>query len=249
MPSTRWSRRLASSMPARYALSSSVDGERRAVHPLQLAVALVAAPVGARERQHLERLDVAGALDVRPAAQVDEVAVLEERDRLALGDRLDDLDLVDLAARAEQLQRLGAADHLLLEAQVLGDDLAHLRLDALRVLGGERLGVEVVIEPGFDRRTDRDLGVRTQPLHGVRHDVRRRMPHARQRIVGHVALVPRTNHLPFAHIATDTRTNRTPHPAPSTGHRSQTMSAREPHLGNNSRARAEHATSRSPVGG
>ena len=40
-------------------------GERRAVDALELRVALVAAPVGAGERQHLEGLDVAGPLDVR----------------------------------------------------------------------------------------------------------------------------------------------------------------------------------------
>ena len=181
-------------------------GERRAVHALQLRVALVAAPVGARERQHLERLDVAGALDVRAAAQVDEVAVLEERDRLALGDRLDDLDLVLLAARVEELQRLVARDHASLERQVLGDDLAHLRFDARGVLGRERLGVEVVVEAVLDRWADRDLGVRAQPPHGVRHHVRRRVPHARQRIVGDVALVAGPDEL--ASLITELRARR-----------------------------------------
>ena len=78
-------------------------GEGGAVDPLEHRVALVAAPVGAGERQHLEGLDLAGALDVRAPAQVDEVAVLEERDLLVRGERLDDLDLVGLAARLEQL--------------------------------------------------------------------------------------------------------------------------------------------------
>jgi len=56
-----------------------------AVHALKLGVALVATPVGARKRQHLEGLDLPGAFDVRPGAQVDEVAVLVERDLFASG--------------------------------------------------------------------------------------------------------------------------------------------------------------------
>ena len=103
MPSVRWSRRFASSMLRQVRVQLRLRRERGPVHALELRVALVAAPVGARERQHLERLDVAGALDVRAAAEVDEVAVLEVRDLLAFRDRLDDLDLVLLAARREPL--------------------------------------------------------------------------------------------------------------------------------------------------
>ena len=119
------------------------------------------------------------------------------------GDRLDDLDLVLLAARLEELERLVARDDAPLERQVLGDDLLHLRLDALGVLGRERLGVEVVVEAVLDRRPDGDLGVRAQPPHGVRHDVRRRVPHPRQRIVGHVALVPGSDGLGVLHRQAD----------------------------------------------
>ena len=103
LPSTRWSRRLASSSRVEVLVQLLLRGERGAVDPLEHRVALVAAPVGAGERQHLEGLDVAGAVDVRAPAQIDEVAVLEERDLLVLGDRLDDLDLVGLAAGLEQV--------------------------------------------------------------------------------------------------------------------------------------------------
>ena len=190
MPSVRWSRRFASSMRAQVRVQLRLRRERGAVDALELRVALVAAPVGARERQHLERLDVAGALDVRAAAQVDEVAVLEVRDLLALRDRLDDLDLVLLAARARTARSASSRGTTCrTNGRFSAMILRHLRFDARGVLGRERLGVEVVVEAVLDRRTDRDLGVRAQAPDGVRHHVRRRVPHARQRIVRDVALV------------------------------------------------------------
>ena len=82
---------------------------------------------------------------------------------------------------------------------------AHLRLDALGVLGRERLGVEVVVEPVLDGRPDRHLRVRAQPLDGVRHHVRRRVPHARQRIVGNVALVAGPDGLVLLHTGRQDR--------------------------------------------
>ena len=134
-----------------------------------------------------------------PAAEVDEVPVLEVGDLFPFRDRLDDLDLVLLAARAEPLDRLGARNDVPLERQVLGNDLAHLFFDARGVLGRERLGVEVVIKSGLDRRTDRHLGAGAQALDGVRHHVGGRVSHPRQGIVGNVALVAGPNGLCGTH--------------------------------------------------
>ena len=60
--------------------------ERRAVDALELRVFLVALVVGARDVREPERADVPRAHDVRPGAQIEEVAVAEERDLLALRD-------------------------------------------------------------------------------------------------------------------------------------------------------------------
>src|SRR6185312_6364085 len=87
--------------PVQELVELGLRAERRPVDALELRVSLVATPVSAGEREHLERLDVTRPLDVRPAADVDEVAVLEVRDLFPLRDRFDDLDLVLLAARAE----------------------------------------------------------------------------------------------------------------------------------------------------
>ena len=72
----------------------------------QLLVLLVAAPVGAGEAGQLERLDRLRGLQVRPAAEVGEVALGVERD-VALG-ALDELDLVRLVLLEEALARLRA---------------------------------------------------------------------------------------------------------------------------------------------
>src|SRR5208337_4902638 len=73
--------------------------ERRAVDALELRVALVALVVGAGHAGELERADVAGAHHVRPGAQVNEIAVLEISDLLALGNGFEvaDLELARIA--------------------------------------------------------------------------------------------------------------------------------------------------------
>src|SRR5918912_1303060 len=73
--------------------------EGGAVDPRQLRVPLVAAPVRAREPRQPERLDRPRVLQVRPAAEVGEVALRVEGDRVV--GRVDELDLVRLALREE----------------------------------------------------------------------------------------------------------------------------------------------------
>jgi hypothetical protein len=97
--------------------------------------------------------------------------VLVERNLLALGNAANDLDLVGFALALEHRQGFLARDHLALEGQILRDDLGHLGLDALDVLGRERLGVEVVVEAALDGRSDRHLGVRAKAADGIRHHV------------------------------------------------------------------------------
>ncbi len=66
-----------------------------AVNPLQLCLALIRAPVGARHLHQLEGLDEAGVGHMRPAAQIGEIALLIERDR-AVGQIADHFQLVGL---------------------------------------------------------------------------------------------------------------------------------------------------------
>ena len=69
----------------------------RAVDALEHLVAFVTAPVGTRHMRELEGAESPGRGHVRPAAEVDEVALPIERDVVAGRDRADDLGLVLLA--------------------------------------------------------------------------------------------------------------------------------------------------------
>ena len=148
--------------PVQVGLERRLVGEAGAVDALEHPVLLVAAPVGAGDREQLEGLDLAGRGDVRPAAEVGEAALAVDRDGRVV-DRLDQLDLVDLALVAEGAQRL-VAGHLAAHERRVGlDDLGHALLDALEVLGREGLlDVEVVVEALLDRGADRELGAREE---------------------------------------------------------------------------------------
>src|SRR5712692_9062319 len=154
---------------------------RGAVDALEHRVPLVAAPVGARGREQLEVLHVARGRHVRAAAEVDELALPVERHPGRV-EPLEDLDLVGLAALAEEADRLLARELLALERIVRLRDLAHDGLDLLEVLGRERLRLrEIVVEAVFDRGTDRHLHAGEQALHRLGHHVRGGVPEGRER--------------------------------------------------------------------
>ena len=125
-------------------------------------------------------LDVAGRRYMRPAAEVDEIALAVE----GHGGRIDaaqDLHLERLAPLLEEPDRR-LARHLLADERMIGeDDLAHRGFDPLEISGSERRRLqEVVVEAILDGRADGDLDLGEQPLHRLRHDVRRRVAQGRQ---------------------------------------------------------------------
>ena len=158
-------------------------GECRAVDPRQHRIVAVAAPIRARDLHQLERIaDLAGGRHVRPAAEIEPVALEIDLDRLVAGNGVDQLDLEVLALVAEHLLGLLAAPHFLGERLVARDDLAHLFFDRGEIFRRERfVAEEIVIEAVFDHRTDRHLGARPQRLHGLRQHMRRVMPDQLQR--------------------------------------------------------------------
>ena len=158
--------------PVQIGVELLLVGPGGAVDPLQHGVAAVAAPVRAGDLGQLERADPPGRGPVRPAAEIEPLALVVERDRLVRRDRVEQLELVGLAQRLEPPPRLVAAHHLAPERPVGADDLRHARLDPLQVLGMERLVArEVVIEAVLDRRADGDLGAGIEVLHRLGHDV------------------------------------------------------------------------------
>ena len=119
---------------------------------------------------------------MRPAAQIEPAVLMVERDRLPLGDVVEQLDLVVLALRLEPAPGVLAAHHLAAKRLVRRDDLGHAGLDPLQILGMERLVArEVVVEPVLDRRADGHLGARVQILDRLGHDVGAVMAQDRQR--------------------------------------------------------------------
>src|SRR5450830_461910 len=166
-----------------------LGGEGRAVHAGEHGLVLVAAPVGAGQAGELEGAvaQPAGAGQVRPAAEVDEVALGVDADGLLAGEVLDELDLERLvraragrtgcARRPEDGQRLGARQLGARHRQVLAHDPGHLLLDTPEVGVGDGLGgLEVVVEAVLDGGADGVLRAREQAQDGLRHDVRRGVP-------------------------------------------------------------------------
>ncbi len=158
--------------------------ERGAVDALELRVLLVAQPVGAGDAGQLERLDLAGGRNVRPAAEVHELAGLVERDFfVGLGELLDEVTLHEVTLALELLQPFRAGDELARVGLVALRDLLHLFFDSCQVLGGERLlAMEVVEETALGRRTVSELGLWEKFEHRGRHQVRRRVPVHLQRL-------------------------------------------------------------------
>ncbi len=147
-----------------------------AVDPLQHFVARIAAPVGAGQLGELEDLELARGRHVRPAAQVDESALAVERDVLVGRDRGDDLGLVVLADRLEELDRLVAWHELARNRLVFFGELGHALLDRREIFRRKRpLVGKIVVEAVLDHRADRHLRVGEELLDRVGEQVRRRV--------------------------------------------------------------------------
>ena len=154
-----------------------------AVDALQLAVVLVALPIGAGDGEQLERLDLGGRRQVRAAAEVDEMRPQRVFGEDVVGALFDELDLhrlVHLAVFFEAGFLFGEAALVL---QVLRLEFPHLLLDALQVFGAERLAaVEIVVEAVLHGRSDAQLGVGEQFEHRGGQQVRGGVPVDVQRV-------------------------------------------------------------------
>ncbi len=153
--------------------------ERGPVDPGQLLVVLVAAPVRTGQAGELHRLDRLRVLEMRPPAEVGEVALGVEAD-LPLGG-VHELELVGLVA--EPLPRLVGAALLARPLPALLQLPVDLVLDPLEIVLVDRLGeLEVVVEAVLDRRADRDLHSRIEVSRGLGEQVRGRVPQDRERV-------------------------------------------------------------------
>jgi len=109
-------------------------GKGRCVDAGKHTVLFVAAPVRPGNGQQLERLHEPGIRDVRPTAQVNEIAVPVEGNASVLK-ALDQLNFVGLAHIAEQLDGVGLGNIHALERNRGINDALHFRFDGFKLIG------------------------------------------------------------------------------------------------------------------
>ena len=147
-------------------------GKGRCVDAGKHTVLFVAAPVRPGNGQQLERLHEPGIRNVRPTAQVNEIAVPVQGDGPVF-EALDQLDLVGLAHIVEQLDGVGLGNVHPLERNRGINDALHFRFDGFELIGRKRrFHVEIVVEAVFDGGADGHLGGGGELLDGRSHDVR-----------------------------------------------------------------------------
>ena len=92
------------------------------------------------------------------ATQVHPLTLPINRNLLVLGQVFDDLDFVMLPHVAKDFDRFFSRGHNSLNAQVVGGELHHARLNFIEILGRKIMArCKIVIEPILYCWTDRDL--------------------------------------------------------------------------------------------
>ncbi len=153
-------------------------GEGDGVKAGELLALLIAAPVGPGHAEHLHRFDGRGVRQVRPAAEVGEVALSVEADGAVL-EAVDQLQLVFVALLLEVGDGLGLGHFAAGEDFLPRGQLLHLVLDGLEVSVADHLvaQVDVVVKAVLDGRTDPEFGAGIKCFHGFRQQVRATVPH------------------------------------------------------------------------
>ena len=146
----------------------------RAVNPLQLRIARIAAPVRPGQLHQLERFAHAPRRrQMRAAAQVDPIALAVHGDVFAFRQFPDPFGLKGLAFFFEVCGDLFTAPDFTLDRHVAINDFTHTLFDGLEIFSRERLfAVEVVIKTVVRGRAEGDLRARIQFLHRHRQHVR-----------------------------------------------------------------------------
>ena len=146
-----------------------------AVDPLELGIALVAAPVDPGDAEQLDGREGATIRDVRSPAEVEEGAgAVDAHAADVRGEAIDDRDLELLPHLLEETPCLVPRQHLALIGDPPLRQLTHPRLDGRQVSVGEMtvLGEQEVVEEAvLDRRTDIVLGPREELADRCRHEV------------------------------------------------------------------------------
>ena len=159
--------------------------ERGAVDALKHLAVSMTLPVGPRDRQQLERADLAGVRNVRPSAKVDELTLaIEAQDAELVQLVVNVLDLVGLAQVGDELASLRHGQAEAFERLPILEDFGHLGLDGGEVFLGEAPAgqLDVVIIAAGRGRAEREPHAGKQPHDRPSHDVRGRMPQHIERL-------------------------------------------------------------------
>ena len=112
---------------------------------------------------------------MRACAEIGELALLIERDGLALGKVVYELDLEGLVCH--ELKGLFPGQLEALDGELLLADLSHLFFDLFHMLRRESKRREHIVVPALlDGRTDGELDFRPEALYGLSHDVGAAVP-------------------------------------------------------------------------
>ncbi len=149
-----------------------------AINALQHRILLVAAEIRPGDRQELDRPNLAAVLNVRAAAQIQEVADLVQADDFAFGNIIQPGQLKRLPQISKFLMGFLAGHFHALERQLAPQHLAHFLLNLFQILGRQTMRhVKVVVEALFGGRPNVKLGIGKQFLHCRGHDMRRTVAH------------------------------------------------------------------------
>src|SRR5579859_174284 len=136
--------------------------ERGAVNALELRIFLVTQPIGPGDAGELESLDPSSGGNVRATAEVYELSIAINSDRIAgPGELLNEVDLHEVAFSAEAGQSGLARQKFALKLFVALGDFAHALFDLLQVFRSKGRGTKKIIEEArIGGRAVAQLGLR-----------------------------------------------------------------------------------------
>ena len=149
--------------------------EGDAVDAGKLLASCIAAPVRSGDLHQFECLDLSGMRNVRPAAQVQKLALLVQRDALLalLHEVVDDLILEPLLLPVQAILGIGRGHIAADKRQLLLDDLLHLLFDLGQVFSLDAAGdLDIVVKAALNHRADRVLhAIAENPAQSLCHHV------------------------------------------------------------------------------
>ncbi len=144
--------------PGQIGINLGSGWKRGPIDPLQHRVPLVPAPVGAGNVEQLEGTDMACRWQMGAPTKIHEITLRICGDRLMIGKSLNQLNLVLLTTRCEEIDGLLLGELPPCNGEVAVNDLRCTSFDLFQIFRREgTLEGEVIVKTIVQRRTDRQL--------------------------------------------------------------------------------------------